>query len=50
VDHFIDPAKAEISPEKIVLGEFVDLEKPSYEKLLHEKMSQIDRETEGQVN
>jgi len=34
VQHFSDPAKAEITPNKIVVGEFVDIEKPSYGRLL----------------
>jgi 2-oxoglutarate ferredoxin oxidoreductase subunit beta len=42
VEHFSDPAKAEITSEKIVVGEFVDMEKPSYEKLLHEKIGRIN--------
>ena len=41
VEHFSDPSKAEITPERIVVGEFVDMEKPCYEKLLYEKISQI---------
>jgi len=45
VESFSDPAKAEISSEKIVVGEFVDTEKPSYEKLLHEKIAQINMKT-----
>jgi len=36
VQHFSDPAKAEITPEKITVGEFVDIEKPSYGRLLRE--------------
>jgi hypothetical protein len=36
VRNFSDPAKAEISPNKIVVGEFVDVEKPSYGRLLEE--------------
>jgi len=36
VQHFSDPAKAEITPNKIVVGEFVDIEKPSYGRLLRE--------------
>jgi 2-oxoglutarate ferredoxin oxidoreductase subunit beta len=43
VEHFSDPAKAEITSEKIVVGEFIDVEKPSYEKLLHEKIGQINQ-------
>jgi 2-oxoglutarate ferredoxin oxidoreductase subunit beta len=46
VEHFSDPAKAEITSEKIVVGEFVDMEKPSYEKLLHEKIGQINEKAE----
>lgn len=41
VEHFSEPAKAEITPERMVVGEFVDTEKPCYEKLLYEKMAQI---------
>jgi 2-oxoglutarate ferredoxin oxidoreductase subunit beta len=41
VDSFSDPSKAEIRPDRIPIGEFVNTEKPSYEKLLHEKMSKI---------
>jgi 2-oxoglutarate ferredoxin oxidoreductase subunit beta len=46
VEHFSDPAKAEITSDRIVVGEFVDMEKPSYEKLLHSKIDQI-REKAG---
>ncbi|MBS7647268.1 2-oxoacid:ferredoxin oxidoreductase subunit beta [Candidatus Bathyarchaeota archaeon] len=38
---FSDTAKAEITPEKIVVGEFVDIEKPTYEQLLYTKIAQI---------
>jgi len=44
VENFSDPSKAEITPEKIVVGEFVDIEKASYEQLLHEKIAQINEE------
>jgi 2-oxoglutarate ferredoxin oxidoreductase subunit beta len=40
---FSDPSKSEITPDRIPIGEFVNLEKPSYEKLLHEKMSKINK-------
>ena len=43
VENFSDPAEAEITAEKIVVGEFVDIEKPSYEKLLYEKIAQINK-------
>ncbi len=41
IANFSDPAKAEISPERIVVGEFVDVEKPTYEERLHAKLVQI---------
>lgn len=45
VENFTDPSKAEISVDKIPVGEFVDIEKLSYEKMLHEKISQINERT-----
>jgi len=42
VENFTDPSKAEISVDKIPVGEFVDVEKLSYEKMLHEKISKIN--------
>ncbi len=42
MESFSDPAKAEITPDRIVVGEFVDTEKLGYEKLLHEKISKIN--------
>jgi len=44
VENFSDPSKAEITPEKIVVGEFVNIDKISYERLLHEKIAQINEE------
>jgi 2-oxoglutarate ferredoxin oxidoreductase subunit beta len=44
IANFSDPAKAEITPEKIVVGEFVDVEKPTYEERLHAKLAQIMKE------
>jgi len=41
IANFSDPAKAEITSERIIVGEFVDFEKPTYEELLHNKMAQI---------
>jgi 2-oxoglutarate ferredoxin oxidoreductase subunit beta len=49
VESFSDPAKAEITPEKLVVGEFVDVEKLSYEKLLYEKISKINEKAMEQV-
>ncbi|MGC8896417.1 MAG: thiamine pyrophosphate-dependent enzyme [Candidatus Bathyarchaeia archaeon] len=42
IENFSDPAKAEITPERIVVGEFVDTAKVSYEKLIHEKIAEIN--------
>jgi len=47
VQHHLDPAKAEITPSKIVLGEFVNIEKPSYGRLLREKITQIQEKNVG---
>jgi len=44
VENFSDPSKAEITPEKIVVGEFVNIDKISYERLLHEKIAKINEE------
>jgi len=41
VQHFSDPAKAEITPKRIVVGEFVDIEKPSYGRLLREMKARV---------
>jgi 2-oxoglutarate ferredoxin oxidoreductase subunit beta len=49
VENFSDPAKADITPDKIVVGEFVDIEKLSYEKLLHEKISKINEKAMEKV-
>ena len=50
IEHASDPAKAEITHDRIVVGEFVDIQKPSYEKLLHEKIAQINEKTQGKVS
>lgn len=50
VDNFSDPSKAEISPEKIAVGEFVDVEKLSFEKMLHEKISKINEKAMEKVS
>jgi 2-oxoglutarate ferredoxin oxidoreductase subunit beta len=46
VENFSDPAKAEITPEKIVIGEFVEIEKVTYERLLLDKIAKISEERE----
>jgi 2-oxoglutarate ferredoxin oxidoreductase subunit beta len=45
VENFSDPAKAEITFDHIAVGEFVNIEKLSYEKMLHEKISKINEKT-----
>lgn len=47
VENFSNPSQAEISPEKLVVGEFVNIEKISYERLLHEKIAQINEKAMG---
>lgn len=46
VENFSEPAKAEITPEKIVIGEFVEIEKVTYERLLLDKIAKISEERE----
>jgi len=41
VQHFSDPAKAELTPNRIVVGEFVDIEKPSYVRLRREMTERV---------
>jgi hypothetical protein len=50
IEHFSDPSKADIAPDRIVVGEFVDIEKLSYERLLHEKIAQINEKALGKVS
>jgi 2-oxoglutarate ferredoxin oxidoreductase subunit beta len=48
VQHFSDPAKAVITPDRIVVGEFIDTEKPSYDRLLKEmKAKAREKKTSG---
>jgi len=42
VQHFSDPAKAEITFNRIVVGEFVDIEKPSYVRLRQEMTARAE--------
>ena len=43
IRHHYDPVKAEITPSKIIVGEFVDIEKPGYNKLLREMIEKVQR-------
>jgi 2-oxoglutarate ferredoxin oxidoreductase subunit beta len=49
IQNFSDPAKAEITSDRIPVGEFVDIEKPTYEKLLRERIAQVQEKTQGGV-
>ncbi len=49
VENFSDPAKADISQDRIVVGEFLNIEKLSFEKLLHEKISKINEKAMEKV-
>jgi len=41
-----DPAKAEITSERIVLGEFIDIEKPTYGQLLRDMILKVQKKLE----
>ena len=43
IRHHYDPVKAEITPSKIIVGEFVDIEKPGYNRLLREMIAKVHR-------
>ncbi|UCB61627.1 MAG: 2-oxoacid:ferredoxin oxidoreductase subunit beta [Candidatus Bathyarchaeota archaeon] len=43
-----DPAKAVITKNRIIIGEFVDIEKPSYGRLLREMTAQVKEDLEGE--
>jgi len=48
IRNYSDPAKAEISPEKIIVGEFIDIEKPTYDYLLQEMIKQVQEKIRGE--
>ncbi len=41
VRHGCDPAKAEVSSSKIVVGEFVSVDKPTYDQLIYQLMERV---------
>ena len=43
IKNYSDPARAEISLEKIVVGEFVDIEKPTYGHLVRQMTSEVQK-------
>jgi len=48
IRHYSDPAKAEITSERIVIGEFVDIEKPSFGRLLRDMTAKIQEKMMGE--
>ncbi len=48
VQHGYDPAKADITRDQIITGEFVDLEKPSYGRLLQEMTAKLQEKLKGE--
>lgn len=46
VEHFSDPLKAEVSSDRIVVGEFVDIEKPEFTDLLRRQMMSVQQRLE----
>lgn len=47
VRHGYDPAKAEITKNQILVGEFVDIEKPSYGRLLRKMTVRVQEKLKG---
>jgi len=47
IRHGYDPAKAEITKEKIIVGEFIDIEKPTYGELLQKQFLKIQKKVMG---
>jgi 2-oxoglutarate ferredoxin oxidoreductase subunit beta len=48
VQHGYDPAKAEVTRNQIIVGEFVDIEKPSYGRLLRAMTTQVQEKLKGE--
>jgi 2-oxoglutarate ferredoxin oxidoreductase subunit beta len=47
IRHGSDPSKAEITDERVILGEFVDIEKPTYEELLKKQFIKVQEKLTG---
>jgi len=41
IQHKCDPAKAEVTPQKIILGEFVNVERPSFGRSLRDLIAKV---------
>ena len=48
IRHGFDPAKAEITSDKMIIGKFVDIEKPTYGELLRRQFANIQEELAGE--
>lgn len=48
IHHGYDPAKAEITKNQIITGEFIDIEKPSYGRLLREMTVKVQEKLKGE--
>jgi 2-oxoglutarate ferredoxin oxidoreductase subunit beta len=48
VQHGYDPAQAEVTRDQIIVGEFVDIEKPSYGRLLRAMTTQVQEKLKGE--
>ena len=47
IRNFYDPAKTEITQESLIVGEFVDIEKPTFDSLLRKKNNQVQKRIGG---
>jgi len=47
IRHGYDPSKAGITKEKIIVGEFIDIEKPTYEELLQKQFIKVQEKLKG---
>jgi len=47
IRHGCDPSKAEITREKMIVGEFVDIEKPTYGELLQKQFTKVQEKLKG---
>jgi len=50
IKHGIDPTEAEISSSRIVVGEFVDIEKPAYDELIRKLILNVQEKLGGSQN
>lgn len=48
IRNYSNPAEAEITPEKIIVGEFIDIEKPTYGSLLRRMITRVQEKIGGE--